>query len=540
MAEKESFRNRLIARLKTNKNAEQDNKLGNVLLRNKASNKASENINQSKELDKGRINPRKGIDAINQTPKDNPPSDDFGGENDSPEQIDPENMDFGQDVNPAVLDKNKARTPRTAEEMERYRNAQLNKTPENIPGGESVKLSPKKPEDNTVTNPVDEKPKSRISRGIDSAKQKINQVVDKVKDKAKQLAEKMAKKMTANAIRVFVLANIWWILAGIALLIALVIVVNFLFAGGSTPNPFGKSTPQQVSAVEDKDWVKKILMYAKDENVTKLVSEEFLKTMKNDLSSVKTSIQNDPDISAEDKTSYTAKIEEIITKIDNIIVATDDKKKKLAEELKKSLLGLAELFYYVAPIPNSIITQTPFVDSNILPSALSANKFNKTAHIGTPSRHCNPNKHELSAKEKLECTYPHRTFYQFKKDTCDATDIGAPAGTTEIRPVMAGEVTKINSMHVEITRKEGGHTYFAVYAHVNFNNNIKVGTQVDLNTKLGTLTNLKSGAHLHFEFAVDGKCVVGTPSDTKSADQNTNKIGKIIWLKMAKVLNLSQ
>lgn len=556
MAEKESFRNRLIARLKTNKNAEQDNKLGNILLRNKAGNKASENINQSKELDKGRINPRKGIDAINQTPKDNPPSDDFGGENDSPEQIDPENMDFGQDVNPAVLDKNKARTPRTAEEMERYRNAQLNKTPENIPGGESVKVSPKKTDDNAIGNLEGEKPKSRISRGIDSAKQKINQVVDKVKDKAKQLAKKMTRKAIYAGLKAFWLAFWPWILGILAVLIVLGIAGYFLFAGGPTPNPFGKSAPDQVNAIEDKEWVQKVLMLAGDTDTTNLVSETFLNKLKNDLTIIGGLILADTTISATDKQAYAVEIEDITQKIDSILSeATSINKKKLAIELKTKIQAFIDKLLIVIPLPSGTATW-PLDQTLFTAEGDSKITFNNNPHLGVPGKPCGKgvnNGKDVSCNKPPNGTLPARTFMQSMApaadnqdkprneelwnnptNSCDAVDLKIKKGSVvRAKAVFSGEVTKSSGQEVRLEATIGGKKYTAVYGHLT---GAKTkGTKLNKGDEIGTV----GLNHLHFELAVDDKCVVLSPEATKIALREKTPVGQLVWQKIATALGLN-
>jgi murein DD-endopeptidase MepM/ murein hydrolase activator NlpD len=147
-------------------------------------------------------------------------------------------------------------------------------------------------------------------------------------------------------------------------------------------------------------------------------------------------------------------------------------------------------------------------------------KFYNIPHQGSPANTC----------AESGCT-KHRTFFQSEKDTCDAADIQAGTGT-QVYAAFGGKVTRNDkgaALRIEATDSSGRH-YLATYGHMT--DSVPVGTEVKAGDKIG-----KVGAgHLHFELALNDRCVVITKSEYTADKVNS---GVTLWLKMQKVLHLN-
>lgn len=510
-------------------NSEENNeRIAKMLDQNSAANEGQQSVSNAKKptpknLDN--ITPRNNDEP--KIPQNNTVEPEIYDLNNQPTDS---SVPFGEDADPYISgsnQENKTTSPRTARDLEDFKNNQLGtaaQTDNGIAGGRAQEAR----RNNAVAelNPsssTQAKTTSKIQGAVDQGKNALENAGKNLSKKFSSTAIKAGAKAAASAIWAFILAFWPYILAGIVILVAIIFLVMAIARKNTMPSGDGKTTYQPADPISDKDWINKVLMFSGDTDVTKEFTETFLNGLKNDLTNLRTQVATNPET--------VAKIDDLLEKIKATIDAKGNEKTKLALELKAGILEIAGLYYYVAPISNPAIkTQTPFVNNSVLIGDISSGGFNPSAHLGTPGRPC-------PSKNSKICWQNHRTFIKFLLNTCDATDINADVGT-EVRPVVAGVVTELSSKHIRIKRVEGSETIDSVYAHLDFNNDLKVGSKVGLNTSLGKVVKISATPHLHFELMVNNKCVVGTKSDVKSAT-GENKIGKIIWLKMARVLNLN-
>lgn len=427
-----------------------------------------------------------------------------------------ENEQFGQDLSNNTPAQNKERT-HWASEGQQDEGA-------NPPGGEAI--NPNKPETKNQNQESSEPATSNnaIRSSIDRGKEFGNKISSGAKELGNNLKSKFSKTALKAAwnlpqVRIAVLIIV-------AILLAIIIIVSIfaIFSNGSSPSATGKSAPQQVDPVADKEWINKVLMLTNDSEVTKTLTNEFLEKLKTDLTTLKAELSGNAELST--------KIDNVLTIIDATTPLTGTERTKKATEIKNAIVAIAESLYSVVPV--TIETTWPLAQ-NLFGGAVT---FNFNSHIGTPGNPCGKginNGQDVScAKVKGKSA---RTFMQsmansaaFSKPTnsCDAVDLKIPNGTP-VYSVFAGKVVRKTSMEVRVESTINGKKYDAVYAHMS--NTKKKDDVVNKGEQLGVVGE----GHLHFEFAVNDHCVVLSPTETKS---NQGKVGQALWAKMAVVLNL--
>jgi murein DD-endopeptidase MepM/ murein hydrolase activator NlpD len=319
------------------------------------------------------------------------------------------------------------------------------------------------------------------------------------------------------------------IILGILIIIGAVVI--FLKAR-QTPNAGGASPTIVADPITERPWFQKVLLLAGDQNIAQKMTDEILVGLETDLSGLERDMQREPYSSYPEpiKIQIDQKIAEIRNLISRLrttsVISTD--RKTIVNEIVTKLEEIIKLFspapFYYSAGPGKT-TAYP-----VRPSTIRG--YTNTLHCETrirPSGDCGR----------------HRTFHQFKKDTADAVDIFAPAGTP-IYAAFGGEVIKrgnSNGTYLKIRGTDAeGKTFLAVYAHLN--TNLRAGNAVNTGDEIGTMYPLTiSSPHLHFELYCNERAVVTLNEDVIDHSKSDNKyesIGEYLYIRMLNVLHLAQ
>ena len=535
MSEKDDFSKKLIIRLKQQKRLSSDQKRIEGFLDkdqekpNFSNEKTTENESRPTSVDSvnnqkttqattlpennnvDNLNNNRNIDTIrNAASPTIPETKDIADEE---QALTSEDVPFGQDINSFVDKKsntNVAPSERTKQEMENFKKAQLGQEPaKETPGGKAIKAA---------------KGKTKSQEAIKDKKELIengNRAIGRA-GRFAQNTEKTIKKAKAifNTIKIALAAvsTEVWIIVGIILLAVILFAIFFgIFYSrrSAVPNPDGKSITIQADPVKDKDWIRKILMMSGDAEITKIVSEEFLNGLKNDLTTLKTQLAGNQDA--------LTKIDAILQEIENAKSANGTNKKDIATKIKTDINALTDSLYVVSTFPKAITTKLPLA----VLSDTSSVSFNNHPHTGTPGHPCTDNACNAPSG------WPAHTYIQYEKNTCDAVDIKV-GNDIDVFAAFGGKASiKDNSLWIEYA-DANKNKYTAVYAHIN--NKVADGATVKAGDKIGTT----GSGHLHFELAVNDKCIVLTPHETDQAINQQTPVGSLLWAKIAKTLNLGQ
>jgi len=423
---------------------------------------------------------------------------------------------FGQDLN--NLDRDSQPSIAQQKERELQQQALGNAPKEEIPGGKAIEVPKSKPTANSgagkgITSNVTNKVKDAAG----AAKQKAG---DYLKDKLKKEA---MKKIAAS-----LAANPWtWIVVAIILgVIALIILIAIFWGSitgiGKGPSPFGQSFTQAADPLSDKDWIRKVLMMTGDKDVGKMLSNEVLDGLTYDLNTLKSE--------SLDQTSKD-KITQVLGLIESFKTSRDE---GVGNQIITGIKELENLILNISPFSTGMGAWP--IEKNIL--LADTTYFNRTPHKGTPTYPC-------SIKGNV-CD-GHRTYIQFKKDTCDAVDIMVPNGTP-VHAAFGGKVTRNDSkagLRIEAT-DASINKYTATYAHMT--DGKSVGSEVNKDDVIGKVGE----GHLHFELATNDRCVVVTPQEYTAIKSHANFgkdcpgigskdwcIGTTLWIKMQRILGIN-
>lgn len=343
-----------------------------------------------------------------------------------------------------------------------------------------------------------------------------NSIANRAIDYAKKSLKNLLSKEVKTAVIAFVLEWWWAILLVILIIIGGFLLFSYFFGNaGRSPSETGKSMLQPYDPAKDKHYLSALLQLSGDKQVQELANWTFLTGLSNDLTKIKEEMQISPRF---DKDQITQKIDEIQKNISAYST------KKDAANGKKVVQGIKDLMEIFSTLP--VFTGASY---NPLGGLIPSNYTDaNNLHLYTPLRPCpgpkcpDPNK-------------KHRTFQQFKNNTCDAVDLSEPKDTV-IYAAFGGKVVRngkdgIGHNVVYIQSSDG---YLATYAHID--SSVKLNQAVTARDPIGKVADLKTGSHLHFELSKDGKCVVMNEQDLIDAKNNSKQAGYYLWQRMLTIL----
>lgn len=426
---------------------------------------------------------------------------------------------FGTDLNNYDPNKIDNISGRTKDDLAGLKNDQLGTKPENDTyGGPAQQASAGKEMNKEKEAGSQEKNNSNVASKdyLTKGKELGNKIAGNTKDVSKKVAQAAAKATTQVLVKIF--ASPWGI-AIIAILLAIIIIVALfsIYSNSSSPSPTGKSTPQQVDPVADKEWISKVLALTGDTEVSKIMTDDFLKKLKTDLDSIKTEISAN--------TGFVAAIDAIIKKIDAAAATPlkDAARIKQVTEIKNDISAAIGSLYSTLPVAATIDTRMPL--------KVNIQQFNTHPHLGTAGW--------TDTKKPTGYPSPARTFLQTGAGTCDAVDLKV-GGNVDVYAAFSGKITKTSGAP---SIEDSTNKLLSVYGHIDLVSGLSEGSSVRSGDLIGK-TQAKEG-HLHFELAIGDnnnkwKCVVSTPDEIRAEQAKgwiEHQVGKSLWAKMLLVLH---
>lgn len=324
-------------------------------------------------------------------------------------------------------------------------------------------------------------------------------------DQAKQQAEGQAKKAAGQAIKAalksawtvvwgFIVANAWWIVpVVIILIIAIALFAYFYSSADSGAN--GKTPVQAASAIDDKSALQKLSLLAGDRDTQQKLSADVLTT------------KILPNLTAlKDKTTD----DTLKKQIDDALKAANDCASTPPKtEACTSLIDLikAILIKFDDPIP-PIQGRAPVNPED----TISGDHFNADLHIGTPL-------HPMSSKDTQ--TTGHGTYIYTGQDKGDAVDVYTKPGT-KIYPAFTGDISVSDDASgiagvKKVVIKHGD--YQILYAFIT--PSVKDGDQItdqNKNNPIGTAGSINGANLVHVEFIYCSTALVTNELDRLDKD----------------------
>lgn len=389
------------------------------------------------------------------------------------------------------------------------------KTPrgQDLPGGPAMKEQGEK--QTKAPDQQEEQPGGGgiFDRGKQFVSDKVGQVTDKLKQVGKNFLDKIKKEGLKTVAKALMKSPWFWVVVAV-LLVIIILVIAFSDSKNPNVDEAGKTETRTVEPLTDKEWIQKVLVLAGDGDVSKFLATDYLGGLSSDLTLL---------ISQTRSPEVKTKAEEVQADITALKGAADTAKKAVATKLLTDMKALGILMYDVSPFPADIETTSP-----IEIGAIQADLFNTHTHVGTPAYPCGGSTGVSCNKQP---NHGGRTFIQFTKNTCDATDIMVSGAN--VVAAFSGKVVEKDELHFKIRLEKGGHTYEAVYAHL-----VNTPADGETVTKGETIGKVGSAGHLHFELSVDNRCVVASPVEAAEATAAETKMGYVVWKKMVTVLRL--